>query len=321
MNQKKRLEYMDIAKGIGMLAIIIGHAGVLFEKYVFPFHVPLFFIISGYFINLKKDFGTYAKAKVKQLLLPYIVTSFVVILELTILAVLREQNWKCAFAKAAISAVYGSGSTANRTPFSIQPIGAIWFLLALLWALLLTRLLAKIKYSILVLIILLILSVISSKFIWLPWSLQSGVTASIFVYIGILAKEKIKFDNTWAAIAGTAVYLIEVYMNVSLSLAKNYFGLYGLSAVGAVLISYAVIYFSKQLGKIRICEKILGFIGKNTLSILCFHLIEITAYPWGHFHIAIDVVLLIVFPLLCALIKAPVIAFFQRRINSFYLQL
>ena len=42
--KENRLEYMDVAKGIGILAIIIGHANSMFEKWVFPFHVPLFLL-------------------------------------------------------------------------------------------------------------------------------------------------------------------------------------------------------------------------------------------------------------------------------------
>ena len=42
---------MDIAKGIGILLMVCGHAFVLGKHFYTLFHMPLFFIISGYFIK------------------------------------------------------------------------------------------------------------------------------------------------------------------------------------------------------------------------------------------------------------------------------
>ena len=47
---QKRIDWLDIAKGIAILCIIIGHS---FGKnrigvFIFSFHMPLFFILSGY---------------------------------------------------------------------------------------------------------------------------------------------------------------------------------------------------------------------------------------------------------------------------------
>lgn len=50
---KERIEYFDIAKGILILCVVIGHVfdrGVI-NQYVYSFHVPAFFIISGIMQN------------------------------------------------------------------------------------------------------------------------------------------------------------------------------------------------------------------------------------------------------------------------------
>lgn len=42
--KKRRLEYVDVAKGIGIICIILGHLGLAsVNKVVFTFHVPIFF--------------------------------------------------------------------------------------------------------------------------------------------------------------------------------------------------------------------------------------------------------------------------------------
>ena len=55
----RRLEYLDVLKFIGILFIYVGHylslTGLVYN-FVFEFHVPLFFVLSG---CCKKCEGTY----------------------------------------------------------------------------------------------------------------------------------------------------------------------------------------------------------------------------------------------------------------------
>lgn len=47
---KERIEYIDIAKGIGILLVIAGHLFAYrgpISRWIFSFHMPLFFILSG----------------------------------------------------------------------------------------------------------------------------------------------------------------------------------------------------------------------------------------------------------------------------------
>lgn len=64
MNTTKRLDYLDMAKGIGMVLVLMGHlqGNTIFELspyfqpmcvIIFSFHMPLFFIISGILMNIK----------------------------------------------------------------------------------------------------------------------------------------------------------------------------------------------------------------------------------------------------------------------------
>lgn len=45
-----RVESIDVLKGIGILFMVLGHMhfSVIFIHYVYAFHMPLFFLISGY---------------------------------------------------------------------------------------------------------------------------------------------------------------------------------------------------------------------------------------------------------------------------------
>ena len=69
----KRKNYIDIAKGLGIICIVIGHAltkGTLLRRWVFTFHVPLFFIVAGLTFVPKNSRG-YIKTRFKRLMVPY----------------------------------------------------------------------------------------------------------------------------------------------------------------------------------------------------------------------------------------------------------
>ena len=48
MDGKTRIGWVDTAKGIGLLLVIIGHLPIpLVPVWIYTFHMPLFFFLSG----------------------------------------------------------------------------------------------------------------------------------------------------------------------------------------------------------------------------------------------------------------------------------
>lgn len=72
---KTRETWVDIAKGIGIILVIMGHANCpnLPHGIIYSFHMPLFFFLSGLFISrqCENNFRIYLKKNFKSLLLPY----------------------------------------------------------------------------------------------------------------------------------------------------------------------------------------------------------------------------------------------------------
>ncbi|MCI8534003.1 MAG: acyltransferase family protein [Hungatella sp.] len=50
-NKSNRIDYLDIAKALGVIMVVWGHASGPLSTYMFQCHLPLFFIISGYLYN------------------------------------------------------------------------------------------------------------------------------------------------------------------------------------------------------------------------------------------------------------------------------
>lgn len=87
MSDSKRLKYFDMAKGIGVFLVLLGHLQgdsffslspyvLPFCTWIFSFHMPLFFIISGMLINYKKDsdkdMSTLISRRFKGIMVPYL---------------------------------------------------------------------------------------------------------------------------------------------------------------------------------------------------------------------------------------------------------
>ena len=79
----KRDTSIDITKAIGILLMILGHCTAIpympYRHFIFTFHMPLFFIISGYFFK-SKEIKTSLKSDTRHLMTPYFITCIAVIL-------------------------------------------------------------------------------------------------------------------------------------------------------------------------------------------------------------------------------------------------
>ena len=70
---------LDIMRGIGISAVVLGHTGSGFNPFVYLFHVPLFFFSSGYFFKdayLEKPLA-FLWRRIKGLYVPYVACGLV----------------------------------------------------------------------------------------------------------------------------------------------------------------------------------------------------------------------------------------------------
>lgn len=50
----KRIHWIDVSRGIAMVLVVLGHIGMKnsFTQWIYSFHMPLFFMITGLTPNL-----------------------------------------------------------------------------------------------------------------------------------------------------------------------------------------------------------------------------------------------------------------------------
>lgn len=95
MMERTRVEWIDIFKLLGIIAIFCGHLGEgsgRIHDFVFYYHVPLFFFASGIFAdNLAKlRFRDAVKKRFVQIMLPY---SFLVIVNMVIIIITTDKDF------------------------------------------------------------------------------------------------------------------------------------------------------------------------------------------------------------------------------------
>lgn len=73
--QNKRINFIDLAKGIAIFLVVVGHIETIpfIKSTIYSFHIPLFFLLSGYFVDFSKDFGFQVKKMFRSLIVPYLV--------------------------------------------------------------------------------------------------------------------------------------------------------------------------------------------------------------------------------------------------------
>lgn len=123
----KRLDYMDMAKGIGIILVVLGHSTLIPDgllTWIASFHMPLFFIVSGMLIRHtgeeNKETGIIWKRKLKAIMIPYVSFSLIyLVIDLLYL-----------WLKPGSITLAGVGSRALDA-VTLNGISVLWFLPAL----------------------------------------------------------------------------------------------------------------------------------------------------------------------------------------------
>lgn len=70
-----RLRYIDTAKAVAMYLIVVGHTQLYAPacKWIYTFHVPLFFFISGFLFSYDRNpcFKDFLRKRTRQIIIPY----------------------------------------------------------------------------------------------------------------------------------------------------------------------------------------------------------------------------------------------------------
>lgn len=282
VNKKVILNWIDVAKGICILAVILGHMGeTKIDNFVFAFHLTTFFILSGYTLKADKLDKNYVSSKFKRLLIPYSVTCLcILVADIVNIIIIKHiytiNDISTSIINDLIRTFFASGSIKSFGNIMLPSrIGGIWFFPALFFALIMCKLIItkansyRTKFGISV--ALAFIAMITAKYIWLPFSIQSAMFACPFIIFGKYLQEceilkKIKAKEI---ILFLVVFVLGYIKNKNMiSFATASMRDWIFTPIIGIASSIIIIKLSMFIEK---C-KVLKYIGKNSLYVLCIHI-------------------------------------------------
>ena len=289
------IEWIDVAKGLGIILVIAGHTFCLgISSPLYTFHMPLFFLLSGVVFNENKYKSPkyLLKMKAKQILKPWTIMAMI-----SLMVCLCIPEWRHNLSlKTMLIELY----TANTN--NIQN-SSLWYLLCLYMMFVLYIGLSKLKgfkYRLIIIIILAVsvlffknpITWISNKYLHLPdnrlpFKIDTAVVAVVFFIVGLWYQGFIKKiaskTISWIVLftLATLVYAagkLNGWTNLnSLDFGNNPLLFYPIAFSGI----WAVIFCSNKIISVRNLINIadtLKFYGKNSLVIFGFQSLFIRLY-------------------------------------------
>lgn len=294
---KKRIDWIDIAKGICIFAVIVGHKGFQNAGFLYSFHLTVFFILAGYTTKIQQLTGELLKKWFRQLMKPFFFTCAAVLgMELVNQVIIARHASTAAVTDLIATSLkrffFAAGSTSVFGSIDMgRFIGAIWFLPAMFFARIVLQLILNYvndnKFRIISAVAVAAVAVAVSNVIWFPFSILSGIFAVPFMLVGYLSKEKqiIEKLKWWhyvllagLFVLGTVAGYSQRFYFVTCTMEDAF-----LTPLLGLASSFVIIGISQLLA--RFPMGILKYFGRNSLIVLCVHLFEMNTlykfYSYG----------------------------------------
>lgn len=272
---KERIHWIDIAKGIAIICVFVGHTmsvPQVVRDFVYFFHMPAFFFLSGYCFSNRRKIGEFVLNKLKTVVLPIFTLGLggSILVALMLQFVKHEAvDWKWTFLSPVVQ--YGEHSL-------------LWYLAALFVAMLVFYGLTKLfkdKPAALI-IVSFVLGFSSYCFIRfvgvaLPWSIDTALVALPFVAAGYSFKKSGKsgqYGQVWIFVLSLGVCIASGVLNTvkfgNVEMHTNEYGnivLFYISALAGCLMVCSVSMLIKE-------NKVLEYFGRNSLIFYAFEPIQ-----------------------------------------------
>lgn len=282
MNNQERDKTLDLLKGIGILAVIIGHLTVFGRQFIFSFHMPLFFVIAG-FLYQRKPLTNRMKSDFKRLIVPYLITAGIIVICYSLIDLFTRKGNTITWLYAA---VWGSGSSRHMSPLfgDFPPIGAIWFLLAMFWckfSFTLIETTFRNQYALLITSVLVSVSacLVDKYIINLPFAILPGLGAVVFYAAGYFLRQLYGIYQV-TLMSGSILLLIWVFATFvperPLGLVTCDYPLWPLSVVGGIAATIVIYFIMKKIADVQISPvRFIAWCGEVSIVFLCIHLIDL----------------------------------------------
>lgn len=298
MNHQK--EWINVLKGIGILSVVVGHIvpGIL-SVMIYMFHMPLFFLISGYLFKSGKDQRVYFVEKIQHLIIPYFSFLLLVYIAPKIYQIVSAGEGWGAWLTLAENVVMGGRDLTGTA-------GVFWFVTCLfltqqVFSYLMLHL--SQKMMLVVVSVAYVLSLVNSYFnqFWLPLNANVILAALPFFYVGFVAKGfdlgRLVIPAVILAIA--AVGLLGAGFDNKYHMKMAHYGLPIVTFVSSISVVVVLVALSKLIEK-HVSSVKMGLVELGNASMIIMYLHLPVAMLMQHFlsvHYGIVVLIATIIPL------------------------
>lgn len=290
---KERLEYIDMSRGLALLLVMVSHnGGVPFGGYyLMSYYIAVFFILSGltYYPNKNKAI----KKRFNQIIIPYFCYSGFLLIVSFFVMILKNDFSTRRIAQSIVGIIYSRNQIFPDGDIYMNIWNApLWFLTAFFLSFCLLEYITQLegmkKFRIEIICILLVVWYLFNKIpVLLPWSLDNVPIFVIFIYTAYWLKKPMEKvvgnmgQKVLIMLVSSVIYVIACNLNKGINLSLRNYGDYtGNDFVKAILLfvicflgSVLLILLMSIIEKNITANKILSFVGKNTIDYLAIHLL------------------------------------------------
>ena len=260
---QQRVDWVDTLKFIGILTVILGHINFPLNGFIYTWHMPLFFMISGFFIKFDTSLKVFVVKNFKRLMIPYFIFSIIgLFAEILKRHLLHRDALDYTHEIKGIFIDMDFAGLCNTYAF------VLWFLPALFFARIFLYFI-KNKIPNLLLQLLAIVSLfIVSFYVDLPFGIDNALNALIFVYAGNIIFDK-KMPSVLVLLSVVALAVICLFgFNLNLDMASKVYSNKFLNVLWAISFVHVLIFCIKN---IRLNSKFIKIWGGNTMLLFILH--------------------------------------------------
>jgi Fucose 4-O-acetylase and related acetyltransferases len=259
----ERVDWVDFLKFIGILAVILGHINFPLNDFIYTWHMPLFFMISGFFIKFETSFKVFVVKNFKRLMIPYFIFSIAgLFMEILKRYLLHRETLDYVHEIKGIFIDMDFAGLCNTYAF------VLWFLPALFFSRIFLYFIKNKIPSLPLQSLVVVILFMVSFYVDLPFGLDNALNSLIFVYVGNIIFEK-RLSNVSALLSFVALGAIYLFgFNLNLDLASKVCSNKFLNVLWAVSFVYLLIFCIKN---IRLNSKFIKIWGSNTMLLFILH--------------------------------------------------
>ena len=272
----------DIMKGIGILLVITCHFfgwnHPQMARIIQSFHMPLFFIVAGFFSKSYVDIPS-TKGNIKRffsrLYPPMAVTQLLIVAWVVLMVFANRDQWDSVIRESL--SLFWADPDGPVTPWGKLRLGVIWFLLALFIAKSLLIPLSRLKFWAIPVSLVLAWGtlLIHRVFPYSIWCISLGLMALPFVTVGWWIRNH-PFP-VWLNILAIVGWGVAILYS-ELDMYSFIWGCFPLDVFGAYGGTYLLYLISKWMGqRLKYTSRTLAFLGIASLAIMCVHCFEIAS--------------------------------------------